>query len=236
MRPKCRMYGTRCYKEVAYSLLGNVSLRIERQGPVMAHLYVMTRSDAPCLIKVGRSNNPERRAQDLHTGHCFTMKVMACIKHAGKHERAVHTILKNHRFQHGSGVEWFRCSLGQALAAIGQIVDGAADSDAAVTARARDVPLECRGTVASYFADILTPIRNAAYAMSASCVRHAISSHANVSTHVAAAAMNDAGWEEAIVNCYTSDEGRRTKKRVYRHCDDHNLFACARPRPSQQQG
>ena len=195
----------------------------------MAHLYIMTRSDAPSLIKIGRSNNPERRAQDLHTGHCFTMEVLACMKHVGMHERAVHAILKPHRFQHGPGVEWFRCSLGQALTAIGQVVDGAADRDAAVTAGAQDGPTACRGTIASFFADVLTPIRNASFAMSASCVRHAISSHANVSTRVAAAAMNDAGWEDAIVNCYPSDDGRRSKKRVYRHCDDHKLFACARP-------
>ena len=92
----------------------------------MAHLYLMSRSDAPGALKVGRSDDPTRRAHELQSGHFFTMTVLARIDHAGQHERAVHAALQDRRIP-GPGVEWFRCSLGKALMAIGHVLGGEED-------------------------------------------------------------------------------------------------------------
>ena len=92
----------------------------------MAHLYLMSRSDAPGALKVGRSDDPTRRAHELQSGHFFTMTVLARIDHAGQHERAVHAALQDRRIP-GPGVEWFRCSLGEALVAIGRVLGGEED-------------------------------------------------------------------------------------------------------------
>ena len=91
----------------------------------MAHLYIMSRSDAPDALKVGRSDDPSRRALDLQAGHFFTVKVLARVEHAGRHERAVHAALQDCRIS-GPGVEWFRCSLPEALAAVAHVMDGGA--------------------------------------------------------------------------------------------------------------
>jgi len=102
----------------------------------MAHLYVMTRSDAPGLLKIGRSSNPERRAQDLHGGHCFHVNVLCAFPQAGHIETPVHHALVSHRVA-GPGREWFRLSVARALAKIGELLDstcppsqeGSMDSD-----------------------------------------------------------------------------------------------------------
>ena len=91
----------------------------------MAHLYFMSRSDAPGALKVGRSDDPVRRALDLQAGHFFTMKVLARVEGAGGLERSVHALLQDSRVE-GPGVEWFRCSLAKALAATARVMDDAA--------------------------------------------------------------------------------------------------------------
>ena len=91
----------------------------------MAHLYFMSRSDAPGALKVGRSDDPVRRALDLQAGHFFTMKVLARVEGAGGFERSVHALLQDSRIE-GPGVEWFRCSLAKALAATARVMDDAA--------------------------------------------------------------------------------------------------------------
>ena len=91
----------------------------------MAHLYLMSRCDAPGALKVGRSDDPARRALDLQAGHFFTMKVLARAEGAGGFERSVHALLQDSRIE-GPGVEWFRCSLAKALAATARVMDDAA--------------------------------------------------------------------------------------------------------------
>ena len=86
----------------------------------------MSRSDAPGALKAGRSDDPTRRAHELQSGHFFTMTVLARIDHAGQQERAVHAALQDRRIP-GPGVEWFRCSLGEALMAIGLVLGGEED-------------------------------------------------------------------------------------------------------------
>jgi len=92
-------------------------------APVMAHLYVMSRSDAPGVLKIGRSDDPVRRALNLQAGHFFTMKVLAHVEGAGLHERAVHAALRERRIS-GPGIEWFRCSVDEALEAFARVTGG----------------------------------------------------------------------------------------------------------------
>ena len=43
----------------------------------MTDLYIMERSDAPGIVKIGSSQNPERRRQQLESGHTFRMVLLA---------------------------------------------------------------------------------------------------------------------------------------------------------------
>ena len=83
----------------------------------MTHLYVMSRSDAPGVLKVGRSDEPERRATQLQSGHCFWVNVQATFKGYGGLERHIHRVLEHTREQ-GAGKEWFRTDLHVVLSAI----------------------------------------------------------------------------------------------------------------------
>ena len=85
-------------------------------------LYIMTRSDAPGILKVGRSGNPTGRAEDLQRGQCFRVTVLATFPNAGDKENAVHRVLYSHRVTEGSGQEWFRVSISQALAAVSVVL------------------------------------------------------------------------------------------------------------------
>ena len=87
----------------------------------MAHLYVMSRSDAPGLFKVGKSNDPLRRAKQLQAGHAFWVNVEATFTGHGGLELQVHQILQPTRVD-GAGREWFRTGLHVVLAAIAQSI------------------------------------------------------------------------------------------------------------------
>lgn len=99
-------------------------------APPLAHLYVMTRSDAPGLLKVGRSDDPERRAMDLQSGHCFFVRVVAVFYNMGHRERAVHEYLRESRVDGGAGREWFRTSLLAIYPAIAIATAGEKQEDA----------------------------------------------------------------------------------------------------------
>jgi hypothetical protein len=73
----------------------------------MSHLYVATRSDNPAILKVGRSDDPDRRCASLQSSHCFEVKPLAVWPGAGVHETAVHRALSDLR-EPGPGREWFR--------------------------------------------------------------------------------------------------------------------------------
>ena len=90
--------------------------------PYGEHMYIMQRSDAPGVLKVGRSNDPMKRATQLQSGHCFSVSVLATFPHAGSKERAVHDILHPRLVSEGPGREWFRVSFSQAVSAVVLVV------------------------------------------------------------------------------------------------------------------
>ena len=88
----------------------------------MAHLYIATRTDAPGLYKIGKSNDPTGRALQLQAGHCFTVKILAQFNDAGQYERAAHKAMDKFRVTGGPGMEWFRSDLARVLKAIGEAI------------------------------------------------------------------------------------------------------------------
>ena len=91
--------------------------------PNMTDLYIATRSDAPDVLKIGRSNDPSRRCSDLSTSQCFKVTPLAVFPKHGHCERVVHKKLAERRILGGRGKEWFRVSIADACAAISQALD-----------------------------------------------------------------------------------------------------------------
>jgi hypothetical protein len=73
-------------------------------------LYVMTSSAFPGLLKVGRSNRPERRRLDLSGGQPAHYTLDVVFHGAGEHEPAVHAQLKDVQYNEGYSREWFACT------------------------------------------------------------------------------------------------------------------------------
>lgn len=94
----------------------------------MAHLYVWSRSDAPSLLNIGKSHDPESRAATLQSGHCFWVKVEAVFKGYGHFERQVHQLLQ-HAQVPGARQAWFHAELQVALSAIALTMQTRADQD-----------------------------------------------------------------------------------------------------------
>ena len=82
---------------------------------VCMDLYIATRSDAPHLLKVGRSSNAHSRCRQLQSGHCFSIHVIAIFREMGACERPVHRALRDFRL--GTS-EWFYVDMLTAVEAI----------------------------------------------------------------------------------------------------------------------
>ena len=71
-------------------------------------LYIATRSDAPHLLKIGRSSNAHSRCLQLQHGHCFRIHVLAIFGEMGACEAPVHRALTEYRLYNS---EWFDIDL-----------------------------------------------------------------------------------------------------------------------------
>jgi len=69
-------------------------------------LYII-QSKETGAIKVGRSDNPERRLHQLQTGCPYTLRLILTLKDGGRHERYVHESMDHLRTRHLNGGEWF---------------------------------------------------------------------------------------------------------------------------------
>ena len=82
-------------------------------------LYVMQNSRIPGELKIGRtSRSVASRAQDLCASQNFRIDPVCSFHGFGHIELRVHEILKTRRVTEGSGREWFKVSLQEAVAAI----------------------------------------------------------------------------------------------------------------------
>jgi hypothetical protein len=184
----------------------------------MTHLYVMSRSDAPGLLKVGRSDDPERRAGDLQSGHCFWITVQAVINDRGCCEHEVHRRLQ-HACVDGPGREWFRVDLPKVLETIAAAVQHVAHSNPA-TIKNRNVDIT----------QMLSLTPEVTEASSAAEVRRGISVASELSIPQVHAAMVRYGFEELNQHFTAHNplwQPFRTSKRVYKK--DRLFAALAQP-------
>jgi len=179
----------------------------------MAHLYVLQRSDAPGIWKVGRSDDPQRRASDLQMSHCFLVHVVATFHGAGCRERAVHELLAEYRVDGGTGREWFRTSLPNLCYAIAQ---GSADGRLAPIVAPADGPLT-PANLGNYI-ELTDLIQGASTCAE---IRRGLAIATCMDVAHVTACLQAAGLEE-LNQHYTSEDGIRTSRRVYKK---NGLFA-----------
>ncbi len=70
------------------------------------HLYII-QSKHTGAIKIGRSDDPERRLHQLQTGCPYTLRIILTMDNGGVIEGLVHRMMNRHRTRHIHGGEWF---------------------------------------------------------------------------------------------------------------------------------
>ena len=83
------------------------------------HLYMLARDDSLGKIKIGRSDNPDRRAAEMCSGHTFRVNVICTFNYLGHLETELHRTFRDLRVEGGSGREWFRVEVADVLAEVG---------------------------------------------------------------------------------------------------------------------
>ena len=91
-------------------------------APGTHDLYIMENSRIPGEVKIGYSKDVPRRKKEFEAQQNFRMYVLAVFPGKGYLEKQVHNNLDNFRVAECAGTEWFKCSLGEALAAIDQVM------------------------------------------------------------------------------------------------------------------
>jgi hypothetical protein len=80
-------------------------------------LYIFANSLIPGMVKIGRSNDVERRRVELQRSHPFRLITIATFPGAGHLEAKVHLALHAHLVD-GPGREWFSVAASDAIHAI----------------------------------------------------------------------------------------------------------------------
>ena len=97
--------------------------RKRKGGEVADTLYVMQYSFRRDIVKVGRSNNPEKRRRQLEGGQAFHVEILATFPGQGALEGQVHEALAAHRSEEGAGREWFNVTATEAIAVINTAIE-----------------------------------------------------------------------------------------------------------------
>ena len=71
------------------------------------HLYFI-QAKATGAVKVGKSDDPQRRLRQLQTGNPNTLRVILFAPDRGCDEQRVHNALRRHKTRHTHGGEWFK--------------------------------------------------------------------------------------------------------------------------------
>ena len=101
-------------------------------GVYAAHLYVLQRSDAPHMLKIGRSSHPRLRAKDVSIHQVFDAYVIATFENKGDQELKVHEALSEYRVRLDR--EWFEIPPETALSAIATILNSNSASSSSTPA------------------------------------------------------------------------------------------------------
>jgi len=70
------------------------------------NLYII-QSRTTGSVKVGRSDDPERRLLQLQTGCPYTLRIILTVDDGGHLERQIHDRMRNYRTRNTHGGEWF---------------------------------------------------------------------------------------------------------------------------------
>ena len=71
-----------------------------------SHLYII-QSRTTGAVKIGRSDDPDRRLRQLQTGCPHTLRIILEVRDGGHLESYVHQSMRRHRTRHDRGGEWF---------------------------------------------------------------------------------------------------------------------------------
>ena len=108
---------------VEHEVEGVLEAPAKRQRVEPDDLYIMRYSTNQKALKIGRSNDVQRRKRDLEGGHNFFMEVVAVFPGKGALERCIHARLKDKRSHTGAGTEWFNVSATEAMVCIGDVLE-----------------------------------------------------------------------------------------------------------------
>ena len=88
------------------------------------NLYVLKTTAFPGVYKVGRANDPARRAQEIAYGNFFRLHVILDYEGMGIHESEVHDALRAFQYnpENRLRTEWFKLPEEQLIATIRDIV------------------------------------------------------------------------------------------------------------------
>ena len=70
------------------------------------HLYIM-QAKGSGNIKVGRSDNPQRRLKQLQTGCPETLKLILVLEGKGNREKMYHDMMRKRKVRSNGSGEWF---------------------------------------------------------------------------------------------------------------------------------
>ena len=82
-------------------------------------LYVMKYSSDNNAVKIGRSENVEKRRRNLEAGQNFFVEVVAIFPGKGSMEAEVHNRLRHYHSKKGAGREWFNITAADAALVCG---------------------------------------------------------------------------------------------------------------------
>ena len=83
---------------------------------------VMRYSTCSRSVKIGRSNNPEKRRQSLQSCQNFFVEIVAVFIKRGHLEHLVHAKLHDKQSHDGAGTKWFNVTSDEALDTIRQVI------------------------------------------------------------------------------------------------------------------
>ena len=99
-----------------------VTGRPQEREPPVEHLYVMKYSNDQTVVKIGKSNNVERRRRELEASQNFRVEILAIFPGKGELDPKVHERLAGCRSTAGAGKEWFNIPVGDGVVVVNKVL------------------------------------------------------------------------------------------------------------------
>ena len=88
----------------------------QQSAPKHDDLYIMKYSFDDTAVKIGRSNDVQKRQERLQASHNFLVEIVTIFPGKGTFESEVHRNLQDYRSKRGTGREWFDIAADDATA------------------------------------------------------------------------------------------------------------------------